>query len=292
MGWSKENLQHKPYYTGGIKNRFSTYTELVVKCAAEPLDFYQDAEKYWDWVKENYPTLKFTAFISTNGIPLARKKVVEWVYKMHEKYGLTLQLSHDGVGQRVRTRTFDPLYSPSTRDTIVKLVKDGILTMINATLNQYNCSPMANFAYFQKWRYDNHLENTKLDLIKLNHNNDAEYTGPFRLRDERLNRYMHEMETLWMNAYVAADNDPYWLPYKGYFVNQMTRWDLKDNNEGGCEAFSKGHKDWTWCCNTKGEYVFCQLCSDPTTNPNPNCEQSEVCKDCEFREMNDCHPCP
>ena len=61
-------------------------------------------KKYWDWVHENYPDLQFSAFISTNGIPLARKKVVEWVYRMHEKYGLELQLSHDGVGQRVRNK--------------------------------------------------------------------------------------------------------------------------------------------------------------------------------------------
>lgn len=259
--------------------------------AAEPLDFYQDAEKYWDWVKENYPKLNFTGFISTNGIPLARKKVVEWVYRMHDKYGLTLQLSHDGVGQRVRTRTFDPLYSKSTKDTIIKLVKDGILTMINATLNQYNCSPMANFAYFQKWRYDNHLETCPLNLIKLNHNNDAEYTGPFKLTGENLDRYIHEMEIIWMHSYLSDPNDPYWLPYRGYFENQMTRWSIK-SGEGGCEAFSKGHKDWSWACNTKGEYVFCQLCSDPETNPNPNCEQSEECKHCEFRDYDDCHPCP
>ena len=211
---------------------------------------------------------------------------------MHEKYGLELQISHDGVGQRVRTRTFDPFYSPSTKDILVQLCKDNILTMINATLNQFNCSPIANFAYFQKWRYDNHLEHIKsLHLIKLNHNNDAEYTGPFRLRDENLDRYMHEMEILWMHAYMADDNDDYWRPYKGYFVNQMTRW-KKKQGEGGCEAFSKGHKDWTWCCNTKGEYVFCQLCSDPTSSPNPNCEQSEECKHCEFRDYDDCSPCP
>lgn len=259
--------------------------------AAEPLDFYQDAEKYWDWVHEHYPDLQFSAFISTNGIPLARKKVVEWVYRMHEKYGLELQISHDGVGQRVRTRTFDPLYSPSTRDTIVKMVKDGIITMVNATLNQYNCSPMANFAYFQKWRYDNHLETTNLRLIKLNHNNDSGYTGPFRLKGENLDRYMHEMETIWMHSYISDPKDPYWVPYRNYFENQMTRWELK-NGEGGCESFSKGHRDWTWCCNTKGEYVFCQLCSDPTTNPNPNCEQAENCKHCEFRNYNECWPCP
>ena len=129
------------------------------------------------------------------------------------------------------------------------------------------------------------------NVIKLNHNNDAEYTGPFRIRDENLNRYMHEMEILWMHSYVANDNDPYWKPYKSYFINQMTRWNLK-TGEGGCEAFSKGHKDFTWCMNTKGEYVFCQLCNDPKTNPNPNCERSEECEHCEFKNYDDCHVCP
>lgn len=244
-----------------------------------------------DWVDRTYPTLKWHMFISTNGLLLGAKHIQDWLYKEHEKHELEIQMSHDGVGQHVRSGDFDPLYDEKTKDFCVKMAKDGIFTMINATLNQYNCSPMANFAYFQKWRYDNHLENSPLHLIKLNHNNDAEYTGPFRIRDENLNRYMHEMEILWMHSYVANDNDPYWKPYKSYFLNQMTRWNLK-TGEGGCEAFSKGHRDFTWCMNTKGEYVFCQLCNDPNTNPNPNCERSEECEHCEFRNYDDCHVCP
>lgn len=245
---------------------------------------------YIDWVEKNYPNLKFKLFISTNGIPLARKTVVEWLYKMHQRCGLEIQLSHDCLGQYVRTNTFDPLYDVRTRDVCVKLVKDGILNMINATLNQYNSSPRGCFEYLQKWRYENHLEKYPM-YIKLNHNNDSDYTGPFRLRDYNLSRYIHEMEELWMQAYVADDNDIYWKPFKSYFVNQMKRSERFREN-GGCGQFASGQKDWTWCCNTKGEYVWCQLCNDPDDVINPKCEQSDACKHCEFRNFDDCHPCP
>ena len=275
-----------------IKDAIAKKSILTINLwGGDPLMHTKQFSEIWDWIDKTFPNLKYHGFVSTNGLLLGAKHIQDWIYEEHKKHGLTIQLSHDGVGQFIRSKDFDPLYDPKTKDFCVKLVKDGILRMINATLNQYNCSPMANFAYFQKWRYDNHLENTKLDLIKLNHNNDAEYTGPFRLTGENLDRYMHEMEILWMNSYMSEPNDPYWLPYRGYFENQMKRWEKK-KGEGGCESFSKGHKDWTWCVNTKGEYVFCQLCNDPKTNPNPNCEQSESCKHCEFRDYDDCHPCP
>lgn len=201
-----------------------------------------------------------------------------------------IQISHDGVGQFIRTKTFDPFYDEKTKDTIVKLAKDGIFTMINATLNNYNCSPLANFQYFQKWRYENHLEHLPL-YIKLNHNNDSDYTLKYRLRDYNLSRYIHELETLWMQSYVAPENDIYWQPYRSYFFNQMSRSE-QFKGLGGCGQFASGQKDWTWCMNTKGEYVWCQLCNDPKDVINPKCEQAEACKHCEFRHFDDCTPCP
>ena len=255
--------------------------------------------KYWDEmlpkIREHYPDLNFKIFISTNGLLLGAKHIQDWIYDAHKKWGLEMQISHDGVGQYVRSGKFDPFYDPKTKDVVVKMVRSGILTMINATLNQYNCSPLANFAYFQKWRYENHLENTPLYLIKINHNNDAEYTGPFRLRGENLKRYMDEMQTLWFQSMTASKDDPYWKPYIEYFDNQMTRWKKVNNRNdalGGCGRFSVGLVDTTWCMNTKGEYVFCQLCNDPNDNPNPNCESAKVCEHCEFRNMHDCIPCP
>lgn len=264
---------------------------------SEPLLWTKECDIYTDWIDKNYPTLKYHLFISTNGLLLGAKNIQEWIYKERQKHHLSLQLSHDGIGQYIRGKHFDPLYDPKTRDFCVKMVKDGILSMFNATLNKFNCSPIANKVYFDKWRYDNGLEGYDL-LIKLNHNNDSEYTGPYKLTGEELNRYIHEMEILWQQSYLVPEtNDPndlnyqIWHPYSGYFQNQMKRWQ-PFAQYGGCAQFSRGDKDWTWCCNSKGEYVFCQLCNDPNDNPNPNVEQGPECKDCEFRFMDDCHGCP
>lgn len=285
--------------------------------SAEPLDFYKEADEYFTWVQTNYPKLKFQAFISTNGIPLARKKVQDWLYEAHKKWGLKIQLSHDGVGQHVRTRTYDPLYDERTKDFIVKLVKDKILDMINCTLNGINYSPFANKLYFDKWRFDNHIETIPM-LIKLNHNNDAEYTGPYKLKGEHLRRYMHEMEMLMQQSALVQSNNSFqmvgvyggwphqaletlqnqmnvqkqlWQPYAGYLANQMNRFDYF-KQWGGCAQYSLGITKETWCINTKGEYVFCQLCNDPEDNPNQKLERPEHCKDCEFKDYNECFPCP
>lgn len=264
---------------------------------SEPLLWTKEFDMYFEWVKKHYPNLKFYAFISTNGLLLGSKHIQEWIIDRHKKYGLELQLSHDGIGQYIRGKHFDPLYDPKTKDFVIKLVKLKILNMINATLNNYNCSPIANMQYFNKWRFDNHIEKYDL-LIKLNHNNDSSYTGSYKLTGENLDRYMHEMELLWQQAYLVDTNyNPddlqcqIWHPFAGYFRNQMTRWQ-PFIQYGGCAQFSKGEKDWTWCFNSKGEYVFCQLCNNPEDNPNPNVEQGPECNECEFRDYDDCHGCP
>lgn len=274
-----------------IKEALEKNEELTINLwGGEPLMHTKEWDELVPKIKEHFPNLKFRVYLSTNGLLCGAKHIQEWIYDFHKKYGLTIQLSHDGVGQWIRSKGFDPLYDHKTKDFFIKMAKDGIFNMINATLNQFNYSPISNFAYFQKWRYDNHLEHLPF-YIKLNHLNDSEYCGPYRLSGEKLNRYMDEMQTLWMRSYVARRDDLYWQPYRDYFVNQMTRWN-KFTNLGGCGMFSTGQRDWTWCMNTKGEYVFCQLCNDPESNPNPECKQGPECEHCEFRDYDDCHGCP
>ena len=281
---------------------------------SEPLLWYKEYEKYFDWVDKNYPDLKYHTFISTNGLLLGAKPVQDFILREAKNRKLKLQLSHDGVGQYCRSQKFDPLYDPKTKDFIIKLVKMGCLDMINASLNQYNNSPFANKLYFDKWRFDNHLEEYPM-LIKLNHNNDSEYTKDYKLTGEPLRLYMHELELMMQQAALAREHcpkvpvyggrghlelsqyknntllDQLWQPYTGSFSNQMRRYDYY-KGPGGCASFSLGISETTWCCNSKGEYVFCQLCNDPDSNPNPNVERPEHCKDCEYRYYNECFPCP
>lgn len=280
----EKKMRTNPIITGAIAKGEEIQFNLW---GGEPTLHLKEYDKIMAYIDEHFKDLKYSWFISTNGLLLGDKEVVKWIYDHH----VNLQLSHDGLGQWIRTKSFDPFYNDATKDVVVQLVKDGLLTMFNATLNKYNCSPIGNVFYFNKWRYDNHLENYKL-LIKPNHINDSQYADAFSLTGPELDRYIHEIEILFQDAYVANDNDPWWSPYKDYFLNQMTRWDLYNGNNNSCGNFMIGKQDWTWVINTKGEYVACQLWDTNVGMPNPDLHQPDYCKECEFKDMNECHPCP
>ena len=242
-------------------------------------------------------------FISTNGIPIADKKVVEWIYDFNKNIKpLSLQLSHDGLGQSHRTKTFDPLFSPTTKDTFVQLARDGIFNLINCTMSSKNPSMLANMFYFNKWLFDNDLVG-KID-IKLNHINDSDYCSEFDFTGEELDTYIHETEICFMDTFALCQKygvpnrqncnpefPKWWLPYAGYFHNQLMRDDLY-SMPGGCGQFATGMRDETWCINTKGEYVACQLWDTNDGIQNLKLEMPEYCDTCEYKIYNECHPCP
>ena len=251
--------------------------------------------KIWDEMMEWLDTiiLDYSIFISTNGLLFGAKHVQDWCDahwgNKDQRKNIMFQISHDGLGQYIRSKDFDPFYDPKTKDFIVKMARRGQFKYINCTMNAYNCSPQGNKMYFDKWIFDNGITPGSM-YIKLNHNNDADYTEPFRLKGESLRRYMHEMFLLWIDAYFEPDR-PDMLPYRDYLMNQAKR-NETFKGLGGCGLFSSGARDYSWAMNTKGEYVYCQLCNDNDSCPNPKCEMSEECSHCEFRNMDDCHPCP
>ena len=239
-------------------------------------------------------------FISTNGIPLADKKVVEWIYNLNKIKPTNIQISHDGLGQYHRTKWFDPLFSESTKDVCVKLAKDGIFNLINCTMSAKNPSMMANMFYFNKWFLDNGVSD--LIDIKLNHINDSDYCSDFDFNGEELDTYIHETEIAFMDTYslVKKYGEPYrgnknfpvwWRPFAGYFDNQLKRDDLY-KVPGGCGQFAIGMKDETWCINTKGEYVACQLWDTNDGIQNLKLEMPAYCDTCEYKIYSECHPCP
>ena len=77
----------------------------------------------------------------------------------------------------------------------------------------------------------------------------------------------------------------------GYFYNQLMRDDLY-KMPGGCGQFAIGMNDQTWCINTKGEYVACQLWDTNEGIQNLKLEMPDYCNDCEYKIYNECHPCP
>lgn len=80
---------------------------------------------------------------STGGIGLLRDEVADY----HRKHNIHIQLSHDGLGQFLRTRDIDILAYDNTK----ALIKEGILNAVNTTLNFYNCNMMANFRFWDDY---------------------------------------------------------------------------------------------------------------------------------------------
>lgn len=126
--------------------------------------FIKDFAKEHDMV----PTIS----TSTNGLPLIRDEICDYL----EKEDVKLQLSHDGLGQWIRTGNIDPLYDDRFAPNLKRLVKNGILNMINCTLNFYNYSPLANKAYWDKY-FDSINLDDKVRAgihLKLNHIYDSD----------------------------------------------------------------------------------------------------------------------
>ena len=117
--------------------------------------------------------MKLEISSSTNGLPLLRKDICDY-YREHK---MTMQISHDGCGQWMRTKDVDPLYTPGFAENIAELFRDGTLNMINDCLNFYNNDVFANKKY-----YDDYFKSINMPMdkfqklyIKLNRIYDGDY---------------------------------------------------------------------------------------------------------------------
>ena len=77
---------------------------------------------------------------STNGLGLLRDEVADY----HQENKVGIQLSHDGLGQFIRLRDIDVLEFDNTK----RLIKNGVLSAINTTLNFYNYDIIANYKFW------------------------------------------------------------------------------------------------------------------------------------------------
>lgn len=302
----KGNRELQKVFSGKIKDKIT-----INLWGGEPLIHIKWFDPIVERLEKEFGNYIGGYFISTNGIPLADKKVVEWIYNFNKNKPLFLQLSHDGLGQYYRTKWFDPLFSEGTKDVLVKLAKDGIFALINCTMSAINPSMFANMFYFNKWIYDNDIPRGNIE-IKLNHINDSDYCSDFDFDGEELDTYIHETELAFMDSYslIKKYGEPvfnnwldypenkrdngfprWWHPYANYFNNQLMR-DGLYVSPGGCGQFAIGMNDQTWVINSKGEYVACQLWDTNDGIQNMKLEMPEYCNECEYRIYNECHPCP
>src|SRR5574344_1173881 len=204
----------------------------------EPLLYFDTMKELCDGLYERLNVKKF--FFSTNGIKLADPKVIDWIMD-ESKYHVDFQLSHDGLGQWIRSGEFDPLYSDLTRDNIIKLAKANHFADINCVLCYLNPSPIDNISYFNKWMSDygvrpragiqlNHMQDTP-NIIKhlVNPHTGEEWNNiNLNLTGNPLNTFIYEMESLFIEMFIAGKwNDISLAPYSAYI-----------------EGFLRGHGGW------------------------------------------------
>ena len=90
-----------------VKEALEKNEELTINLwGGDPLMHTKEWDELVPKIKEHFPNLKFRVYLSTNGLLCGAKHIQEWIYDFHEKYGLTIQLSHDGVGQWIRSKGF------------------------------------------------------------------------------------------------------------------------------------------------------------------------------------------
>lgn len=245
---------------------------------------------------------------SGNGLELKDKDIVDFLIAHNIHY----QLSHDGLGQWLRTGEIDPLYWEKTRDNITLLAKKGILDWINCTLSARNSSFFDNIEYWNKWRKENDLMNCNL-TIKLNHIYDGtppidkkwvysdnaqikhgEVIGDLNFKGEVLQDYLHEFRKL---AYIlltpGVSEEPYWKPFGNYITEQAKRFRMLKEGEtaGSCVAFQRGLTDKNFAIDTTGKYCQCNLIDSSMTVKNKNAKQPDYCKNCKYKNMAECNPC-
>ena len=300
-----------------LKN--NNFVNLTVDVwGGNPLENFNEFRQTIEFIKNNLKEFKQISIqTSGNGLELADNKKVQYLIDNNIHY----QLSHDGLGQYIRTGLIDPLYYDKTKDNIAKLFKLGVINIVNCTLSSRNWSFFDNIEYWNKYREEIGLLENECFQIKLNHIYDGtppvtkkwifkdfdphpEYTslkpikngeevGDLCFHGKILQNYMHEFRKLAIIMMSSGiENIPEYSIYKNYIENQYTRWNYdKDDNSSMCRSFQLGKIDKNFAIDTLGKYCQCNLIDSSTTVKNPNGKTSIECKDCIYKDQAECHPC-
>lgn len=314
------------------------YPKMIGKIKSSPLFVKDDKKPHFDlWGGEPLFNLKAlkelvkvlrkewpecTLTVSTNGILLANKSIVDWIIKNR----IDIQLSHDGYGQWIRTGEFDPLEDKRCLDGLRRIDKEHLFNAVNCTLSYYNYSWFKNMLYFTKHLKDNGIDN--IGYIKLNHISDSDYKidkintkgrwqdgidesligtpiGDMSLRGRILDDYLNEffqLAVMYRDPTLKADR--WFNAFKNYIMEQSKRYRKIKLNPDGSEAESvsccrsyqsyvhniEGNvkRDHTFVINTLGEYCECNLCENVHAPGNPMLDK---CKTCKYKDQSECHTC-
>ena len=298
-----EKIKECPISKGATEYHFDIW-------GGEPLYNWQAVQEVVDVLRENFPNCGLT--ISTNGLLIGAKHIVDWLIEKK----ITVQLSHDGYGQWIRTK-IDPLENENIIAGFKRLSDAGLFTAVNCTLSYYNYSFFKNADYFME-----HLTKKGINCgyIKLNHIYNSDYDidainedgrwqdgideslkgtkiGNVAIRGRILDDYLQEFFKLAM-LFRTTKNAGNLEPFRSYIMEQSKRWrKVSESHQcGSCRAYQsyihdvEGNykQDWNFVINTVGEYCECNLCEHVD---NPGAPMTEECSTCPYKDQSECHPC-
>lgn len=294
---------------------------------ADPVTCFQCLQEVVEFIEHYCYTRhinNYSISTSTNGLPLLRDDVCNYLREHH----IHVQLSHDGLGQWIRTKDVDPL----DFDNIRKLLREGVITAINATLCFWNYSLFNNIKYFNSklkeifpevWS-DKEMASERLSnvykrlYIKLNHIMDGEYDvkgkhkdygiplGDMSLHNDValqneigygahvLDDYLYEWDVYFEKVRSNKHNTLELMPFNRYLIEQLKRGrKMNDWHKDGnmCRKYQMGSISYSEHIDTTGRYCDCNLQDADHPVPNRENKKPEHCDNCKYKDSAECNMC-
>lgn len=319
---SKENKNTFVFKKDKLKKRILEYcrealeqgqknggTQLAIDIwGGNPVENFEPFKKVVEFCENELKEFKIVKIhTSGNGLEMRDSDLFQYLIDHNINY----QLSHDGLGQWLRTGEIDPLYWDETKNNLAELARRGILDWINCTLSARNPSFFANIEYWNKWRKEIGLDNNL--VIKLNHIYDGtppiekkwlgkdnefikhgEIIGDLNFHGEVLQGYLHEFRKLALICKTPGiENVWEYKPFISYITGQADRFIfIKNDNElGSCTKFQRGITKTNFAIDTKGEYCQCNLIDSDNKVKNAKAEMPAYCNDCKYKKTMECNTC-
>jgi len=278
----------------------------LVIWGGDPLTNFQITQEIFDFSKWLFDQRgNYEIHTSTNGLAFQRPEIIEWV----NKNNVIVQLSHDGVGQELRTGNIEPLDFCENVNNL----------RIACLLHRYNSDIFKCIEYidkfYKKWNkrasmrfmrpmvghYDLPYLN-KTGLYNGEHYDELK-SKPFgNLYIENFDFDKHALDNFLTQFAIYCDRvlnktiTPDGIHWMDYGTN--IKWILKEFNplakkKGlySCEAFQVGASDKSPNIDTLGKFTPCNLLSSDKQVGNPSNEKPAYCEGCKYHDSKLCGFC-
>lgn len=267
----------------------------------DPLGSFYCLQENVDFIRylEGKYNRKFNIGFCTNGLG---SLIEDWVKYLIDN-NIHFTLSHDGLGQEIRTLNFDPLKF----DGMKELLKNKSVGSISPVLNQYNSDPIENYKYLSQYGIPLRLSKAKngdYDVKATNQSglcNGKFYEelkgkpyGDFLIHNDYENPILRNQLDIYIDGwkYIIDHYNDFPL-IKSSFTKQcrLNRVDFDDGNasKNPCFQFQHGMRDYSSTIDTLGKDCECMLMDSRTKSSYH--ERDKKCENCKYKYRYECWEC-